>query len=196
MTPRKRYCSVGKTSILNRFAHSQFSHQYKATIGADFLEKEIAVDGEVVVLQIWDTAGQERFQSLGTSFYRGADGCVLVYDITNSNSLETVPQWREEFVSQAGVREPGKFPVVVVGNKKDLDGQRKVREGVAMQWCREHGDLPNFEVSAKDGTNVEAAFLCVSRLALSRLSKNQDFSPPIDLRSGKKKPARKCCGGS
>ncbi|KAF0721376.1 hypothetical protein AaE_010076, partial [Aphanomyces astaci] len=74
---------VGKTSLMNQYVNQKFTNQYKATIGADFLTKEIMSDEKLVTMQIWDTAGQERFQSLGVAFYRGADACVLVYDITN-----------------------------------------------------------------------------------------------------------------
>lgn len=69
--------SVGKTSLMNQYVNRKFSNQYKATIGADFLTKELTVDDRTVTMQIWDTAGQERFQSLGVAFYRGADCCVL-----------------------------------------------------------------------------------------------------------------------
>lgn len=69
--------SVGKTSLMNQYVNRKFSNQYKATIGADFLSKEVTVDDRTVTIQIWDTAGQERFQSLGVAFYRGADCCVL-----------------------------------------------------------------------------------------------------------------------
>ena len=76
--------SVGKTSLMNQFVHKRFSNQYKATIGADFLTKEIMIDDKLVTLQIWDTAGQERFQSLGVAFYRGAgqhtEGCIQCVD--------------------------------------------------------------------------------------------------------------------
>nr|ACF81381.1 unknown [Zea mays] len=77
---------VGKTSLMNQYVHKKFSQQYKATIGADFVTKEVLIEDRLVTLQIWDTAGQERFQSLGVAFYRGADCCVLVYDV-NSNRL-------------------------------------------------------------------------------------------------------------
>ena len=80
-------CSVGKTSLMNQYVNEKFSTQYKATIGADFLTKEIMLDDKLVTMQIWDTAGQERFQSLGVAFYRGADACVLVYDITNPKAI-------------------------------------------------------------------------------------------------------------
>ena len=81
---------VGKTCLLNRFVKEQFSQLYKATIGADFLSKEVVIDEKHVSLQLWDTAGQERFQSLGMAFYRGADACILVFDITNQKSFESI----------------------------------------------------------------------------------------------------------
>ena len=79
---------VGKTSLIQMFEHTRFTENFKPTIGADFSNKEITIDGKIVMLQIWDTAGQERYQSLGTAFYRGADCCFLVYDITNRRSLD------------------------------------------------------------------------------------------------------------
>ena len=85
--------SVGKTSLMNQYVHKRFSNQYKATIGADFLTKELMVDDKLVTLQIWDTAGQERFQSLGVAFYRGADSCVLTYDITDAKSFDNLDSW-------------------------------------------------------------------------------------------------------
>lgn len=92
---------VGKTSLMNQYVNNRFSTQYKATIGADFLTKDITIDNKMVTIQIWDTAGQERFQSLGVAFYRGADCCVLTYDITNSNSFKSLETWRDEFLVQA-----------------------------------------------------------------------------------------------
>src|ERR1700744_4471250 len=92
--------------------NKKFSTSYKATIGADFLTKEVTVDDRIVTLQLWDTAGQERFQSLGVAFYRGADCCVLVYDVNNSKSFETLDSWRDEFLIQAGPSGPENFPFV------------------------------------------------------------------------------------
>ena len=85
-------------------------------------------------MQIWDTAGQERFQSLGVAFYRGADSCVLVFDITNIKSFEALGQWKEEFLIQAGPANPEAFPFVVLGNKVDKDpADRRVR--CERGWC-------------------------------------------------------------
>ena len=91
---------MGKTSLMNQYVNKKFSSQYKATIGADFLTKEVVVDERLVTMQIWDTAGQERFQSLGVAFYRGADACVLVYDLTNLKSFDNCESWSAERVVQ------------------------------------------------------------------------------------------------
>ncbi len=74
--------------------------------------------------QIWDTAGQERFQSLGVAFYRGADCCVLVFDVTAPNTFKTLDSWRDEFLIQASPRDPENFPFVVLGNKIDLENRQ------------------------------------------------------------------------
>jgi Ras-related protein Rab-7A len=123
---------VGKTSLMNRYAHGKFTGQYKATIGADFLSKDdVVIDTyagrTLCTLQIWDTAGQERFQSLGAGFYRGADACLLVYDVTDPHSLDNLDHWRKEFLDQVGFGIGGgglgdasaQFPFVVLGNKID-----------------------------------------------------------------------------
>lgn len=112
---------VGKTSLMNQYVHRKFTKEYKATIGADFLTKEIQVDDTLVTLQIWDTAGQERFQSLGVAFYRGADCCVLVYDVNSMKTFEDLDNWRDEFLIQAGPRNPESFPFLVLGNKVDVE---------------------------------------------------------------------------
>merc|ERR1712002_338607 len=149
---------VGKTSLMNQYVNKKFSNQYKATIGADFLTKEVMVDDRLVTMQIWDTAGQERFQSLGVAFYRGADCCVLVYDVTMPNTFKTLDSWRDEFPIQASPRDPDNFPFVVIGNKIDLEN-RAVPTKRAQAWCQAKNDLPHFECSAKENTNVEDAFL-------------------------------------
>merc|ERR1711988_985347 len=112
---------VGKTSLMNQYVNKKFNAQYKATIGADFLTKEVTVDDRLVTMQIWDTAGQERFQSLGVAFYRGADSCVLVFDVVQPKTFDNLDSWRDEFLIQAGPRDPDNFPFVVLGNKIDVE---------------------------------------------------------------------------
>lgn len=170
---------VGKTSLMNQFVNQKFSNQYKATIGADFLAKEVEVDGQAVNLQIWDTAGQERFQSLGVAFYRGADCCVLVYDVTNQKSFDSLDSWRDEFLIQASPRDPDSFPFVVLGNKVDMESKRKVSRARAQTWAKSKNDMPCFETSARDAVNVEQAFMDLIRNALKQgsLQKADAFVP-------------------
>ncbi|XP_027365804.1 ras-related protein Rab7 isoform X1 [Abrus precatorius] len=168
---------VGKTSLMNQYVYRKFSQQYKATIGADFVTKEIQVDDKLVTLQIWDTAGQERFHSLGAAFYRGADCCVLVYDVNIHKTFDTLNNWHDEFLKQVffilvfeqgDMNDPEAFPFVLLGNKVDVDGgnSRRVTEKKAREWCASRGNIPYFETSAKEGYNVEEAFLRVAKIAL------------------------------
>ena len=161
---------VGKTSLMNQYVNQKFSNQYKATIGADFLTKEVLIDDRLVTMQIWDTAGQERFQSLGVAFYRGADCCVLVYDMTNPKSFDSLESWRDEFLIQASPRDPESFPFVVIGNKSDMESKRKVSKSKATNWCKSKNQIPYHETSAKDAVNVEAAFMEIARNALKQES--------------------------
>ncbi|KAA8494526.1 Ras-related protein Rab7 [Porphyridium purpureum] len=170
---------VGKTSLMERYVNQRFSQQYKATIGADFLSKDIELEDRMANLQIWDTAGQERYQSLGSAFYRGSDACVLVYDVTDLRSFESLETWREEFLAYAANRDPETFPLVVLGNKIDIvDRAKAVPTKRAQQWCAAKGGVPHFETSAAEDINVEAAFQLVATLALKRGEQEEEFFLP------------------
>ena len=117
------------------------------------------MDDRLVTMQLWDTAGQERFQLLGVAFYRGADCCVLVYDVNNSKSFDTLDSWRDEFLIQASPMDPESFPFVVLGNKVDVeDSKRMISSKRAQAFCQAKGGIPYFETSAKEAVNVEQAF--------------------------------------
>ncbi|KAG2455787.1 RAB7 protein, partial [Polypterus senegalus] len=178
--PATLYC-VGKTSLMNQYVNKKFSNQYKATIGADFLTKEVMVDDRLVTMQIWDTAGQERFQSLGVAFYRGADCCVLVFDVTTPNTFKTLDSWRDEFLIQASPRDPENFPFVVLGNKIDLEN-RQVTTKRAQGWCQSKNNIPYFETSAKEAINVEQAFQTIARNALKQESEVDSYDFPDQIK--------------
>ncbi|XP_056107470.1 ras-related protein Rab-7a isoform X5 [Rhinichthys klamathensis goyatoka] len=117
---------VGKSSFMTRFVDHRFTKLYRATIGVDFLAKEVTIDKRSVILQlflhqIWDTAGTERFHSLGTALYRGAHCCLLVFDVTSSVSFDALDVWKKEFLVQAFPSDATAFPFIVLGNKIDLD---------------------------------------------------------------------------
>ncbi|KAH3714397.1 Ras family [Pelomyxa schiedti] len=166
---------VGKTSLMDQYVNQKFSQNYRATVGADFLTKEVMVDGRLVTMQIWDTAGQERFRSLGVAFYRGADCCVLVFDVTTPKTFESLENWVGEFLIQAAPFEPQSFPFVVIGNKIDLPS-RAITASEAMAWCKSKGNITYFETSAKESINVEQAFQMIARNAMTERD-NEPFTP-------------------
>ncbi|KAG1949294.1 ras-related protein Rab-7a [Pimephales promelas] len=145
---------------------------------------------------IWDTAGQERFQSLGVAFYRGADCCVLVFDVTAPNTFKTLDSWRDEFLIQASPRDPENFPFVVLGNKIDLEN-RQVTTKRAQAWCQSKNNIPYFETSAKEAINVEQAFQTIARNALKQETEVElynEFPEPIKLdRNDRAKPSAETC---
>jgi Ras-related protein Rab-7A len=186
---------VGKTSLMNQYVNKKFSNQYKATIGADFLTKEVQVEDRLVTMQIWDTAGQERFQSLGVAFYRGADCCVLVYDVNVMKSFDNLDNWREEFLIQASPSDAENFPFVVLGNKVDVDGgnSRVVSEKKAKAWCAAKGGIPYFETSAKEDFNVDAAFQCIAKNALKNETEEEIYLPDtIDVNASRPQKTSGC----
>ncbi|NWU29544.1 RAB7B protein, partial [Dyaphorophyia castanea] len=156
---------VGKTSLLHQYVHKTFYEDYRTTLGASILTKVLAVDNSALKLQIWDTGGQERFRSMVSTFYKGSDGCVLAFDVTDRESFEALDNWRDDFLEKVIPREQD-FPMVVLGNKIDLS-DRQVPEETASAWCKEK-DIPYFEVSAKNNINVAEAFETLAKQALSR----------------------------
>ncbi|KAI9345971.1 rab family small GTPase [Pilaira anomala] len=192
---------VGKTSLRNQYIHKKFTNAYKATIGADFITKEVETDdGKKVMLQIWDTAGQERFQSLGVAYYRGADACILVYDVNNFLSFQHLERWREDFLKQSSLpnEEARHFPLLMIGNKIDID-DRVVSRRQARAWAEIHSSdkmqIPCFEASAKNGDNVEKAFAHIAKMVKIPqmeldMADNNSFSLTTDSRSTK---TSRCC---
>ena len=182
---------VGKSSLIQRFVSNKFDPSLFHTIGVEFLNKDLEVDGVRYTLQIWDTAGQERFKSLRTPFYRGSDCCLLTFAIADAQSFQNIAMWRKEFLYYADVKDPERFPFVVIGNKCDLDAERVVNISDAKQWCHDNGGLPYFDTSAKDARNVDAAFKeAIRKVAASNLpAPKQDYT--VDL-SGSNTSSR-CC---
>ncbi|NWI18292.1 RAB7B protein, partial [Crypturellus soui] len=154
---------VGKTSLLHQYVHKTFYEDYRTTLGASILTKVVAVDNTPLKLQIWDTGGQERFRSMVSTFYKGSDGCMLAFDVTDRESFESLENWRDDFLEKVIPRELD-FPMVVLGNKIDIC-DRQVSEELASAWCKDKA-IPYFEVSAKNGVNVAQAFETLAKQAL------------------------------
>ena len=162
--------SVGKSALLNYFSHHKFQPNYRPTVPTEFYSKDIFIDDIAVTLQIWDTAGDERFRSVSRSFYKGSHGCILVYDITSSESFQALDYWKEDFESTVRAGELDKPSFVLVGNKSDLEEERKVPKEQAMEWCKRNGNIVYLEASALKQTNVVEVFVTIAREAMKEIS--------------------------
>ena len=144
--------SVGKTSIIHRFKYDQFEDNYNATIGIDFITQKMYIEERVITLNLWDTAGQEKFKSLIPSYIKDSQTVVVVYDITNRDSYESVDKWMQD---ARALRDESQALIVMAGNKADLDNddQRQVTKEEAEAFAKEK-DIMFFEISALNGQNV------------------------------------------
>jgi len=194
---------VGKSCVLLRFADDSFTESYITTIGVDFRFRTINVNGKNVKLQIWDTAGQERFRTITSAYYRGADGIVLVYDSTDRESFEHVDSWLQEvnkYANETTVK-------VLIGNKSDKNDERKVSVDEGKSKAESLG-LSFVETSAKDSTNIEDAFMMISKqlvemreksaaaaAAIASSSRSTSTSLQLTASEAANKISSTCCSG-
>ncbi|XP_031985174.1 ras-related protein Rab-37 isoform X2 [Corvus moneduloides] len=184
---------VGKTCFLLQFKDGAFlSGTFIATVGIDFRNKVVAVDGVKVKLQIWDTAGQERFRSVTHAYYRDAQALLLLYDITSKMSFDNIRAWLTEIHEYA----QKDVVIMLLGNKADVSSERAVRTEDGASLAREYG-VPFMETSAKTGMNVELAFLAIAKELKQRAVQPLDeprFQIHDYIESQKKKSS--CCAFS
>lgn len=159
--------SVGKSTILKRLVEEKFYEDIHATIGVEIFSYSLKAGNENVKLQIWDTAGLERFRSIATAYFRHAVGAVLVFDLTNSYSFKTLNKWINEITSLCA---PNAY-IVLVGNKNDLEGDRKVTEAEAQEFARRNNIL-YLETSAKTGSNIKVIFERLAQGITNRIKEN------------------------
>jgi len=166
---------VGKSCLLLRFADHTYTESYISTIGVDFKIRTITTrDEKTIKLQIWDTAGQERFRTITSSYYRGAHGIIVVYDVTDQESFNNVKQWLNEIERYACE----KVNKLLVGNKCDLVSKKAVSYEVAKAFA-DKLDIPFLETSAKAATNVEKAFLTMADEIKNNITTNTVTAPGI-----------------
>ncbi|XP_075069572.1 ras-related protein Rab-10-like isoform X1 [Mixophyes fleayi] len=184
--------NVGKTCIVSRYTENTIP-SYISTVGIDFKTKTIQIDDTELKLQIWkmffrDTAGQERFHTLSVSYFRGAQGFVLVYDITNPNSFENTSLWMKDIKMKAGEE----VEVVLLGNKCDMEDKREVSKERGEKLAWEHG-IPFFETSAKENINIENAFFILSEAIYAKRSSLLIDRSVVNLQESKKNPSCLAC---
>ena len=141
--------SVGKTSIMFRFSDDVFSHTFIPTIGIDFKIKTVEIDGKPIKLQIWDTSGQERFDAITRSYYRGAMGIILVYDLTLNKSFTRIEKWIRNIQENAG----DDVEKVLLANKCDMENNRLISKESGEELAMDYG-MKFYETSAKTNINI------------------------------------------
>jgi small GTP-binding protein len=187
---------VGKTNLINRFASDKFDTNSKATIGVEFVYKTLKINKEVIKVEVWDTAGQERYRAITSSYYKGAKGAIIVYDITNEDSFNNVESWINE-VTKKGKTD---MQFLLVGNKKDLINDRKVTEQKGIDKAKEL-NMNLFEASALEKTNVNEAFNYLVKEIYLNIRKEKNINTNNDEKIGQggialntnKKKRKKCC---
>ncbi|CAI2376675.1 unnamed protein product [Moneuplotes crassus] len=184
---------VGKSSLLLRFADDTFTDNFMPTIGVDFKIRTLEVDGRTIKLQIWDTAGQERFKTITSSYYKGAHGIIVVYDITDKESFKNIDNWMTEVEKHASEN----VSRILVGNKCDMDESRQVSTDEGKELADQY-NIRFMETSAKESSFVEEAFTLMTKEIKSRVVHTDQRKPSgtgKKLTAPKKKIEKKS-GGS
>ena len=145
--------SVGKTNMLSRYISNEYDPNSQSTIGVELSTKTFTFDKDEVKVQIWDTAGQEKYRSITSSYYKGAQGCLLVYDITRKDTFDNIDKWFSELKSSTN----NEINAILVGNKCDLSDKREITIEEAQKKAKLF-NVAFMETSALDGTNIEKAF--------------------------------------
>ena len=146
-------CAVGKSNILSKYSKNIFNKSSKSTIGVELVTKYFKYDNKIIKVNIWDTAGQERFTSIITTYYKGAKGALLVYDITRKKTFDNIDNWLKELISINS----NKMSVSLIGNKSDLSLLRQVSKNDAQKKADKFG-IKFYETSALDSSNIKKAF--------------------------------------
>ena len=181
--------TVGKTSILKSYFDSEFKSTYLATVGVDFYTKDIEISNKIVRVKVWDTAGQERYKSLSNNYFKNAQGIILVFDLNNRDTFNSLKDWLISIHDNVG--KDSNIQIVVLGNKVDL--KREVLKNEGEEFCSSQGkDFKYFETSAKNGLNIKESFnyLITSTLKslhkiresdIENFSKKKDINNLIDI---------------
>ena len=171
--------SVGKSCLLTRFADDQFTENYVTTIGVDFRFKTMIVMDKIVKVQVWDTAGQERYRSITNAYYRGAEGILIVFDVTKKESFENIQNWINEVTVYTGKD----VIMICLGNKNDL---KKYIDNKEINEFKKKTGLEIINVSAKTGDGVEDAFKhIIESLIKKSMNKEEEKNKGINLGENK-----------
>jgi len=189
--------TVGKTSILSRYTNGEFNPHYLATVGLDFFKKDEIFDGKTIRIKIWDTAGQERYKSLTQGYFRNAEGIMIVYDVSNSDSFHNLKYWIQSIKTHINI-DNEHVPAIIIGNKIDIF-DREVTKEQAEKFAKEE-NLEYFETSAKNGKGIEECIRFLIKKVLKISEKEEKVEKEyikIEQENTKKNKVKnkldKCC---
>ena len=179
--------SVGKTCFLMRYIENTFTDIHLSSIGIDYKLKNVTLEnGDEAKIQIWDTAGQDRYKSITKSYVRGANGIILIFDVTNKKSFEGIQNWIKQIKDQVS----SKVSVALVANKVDDKENREISADEGMKLAKENG-YPYYEASAKEGINIEECFGdIIKQIAENYGNPEENESRKLE---NKKKENKGCC---
>ena len=195
--------AVGKSSLLKMYSEKKFEATHMATLGLDFVSKTYTpkTGGDDMQVKIWDTAGQERFRTLTLSFYKQAQGVVLCFDVTNQKSFDNVRMWFEQIESHADAG----IAKILVGNKVDLEDERKITSEQAKSMAESQG-MKYYDASAKENINIDVFMEdlmnqvytnkfggSVPQRETIKITKKKADNGASGDGSGDAKPKKKCC---
>ena len=179
---------VGKSCFLNMFSDGAVVDDYIATIGVDFASKVILIDNLDVKIQIWDTSGQKRFSTIVSSYFRGAAGIIIMFDITDKKTFDDCHDWLGQVKSRCG----DDVQLLLVGNKLDLETERQVELNDAEDFAAKE-NLEYLEISARDRSDVEGAVIDLARMVrISKASSTNKSDTETALPVSDKEKAQ-CC---
>ena len=191
--------SVGKTNIISRYTSDTVNKGSLFTIGVELCQKSLKIKDKYAKIELWDTAGQERFFSITSQYFRGSDGCFIVYDITNQNSFEKIDKWVGALKRECAE----KISIVLIGNKCDLEEKRVITKNMGMEKAKTL-QCPFFETSALSNCNIDEAVKTMIDIIYAKNEnkikntnrysyRDDNQSEMLSEKKGKKRRRKKCC---
>lgn len=181
--------NVGKTCLLRKYKNDEFQDSIMSTIGIDTVSKRIVLDDKNIMLNIWDTAGQERFFSITKSYYRNADGILLIFDLVDDRTFSSVDRWYKNIKEESG-----DTPLFLVGNKKDLVDDESFKKQESRFLAKSKSLNTHFyATSAKNGLNVSKIFEDMALMLMKGAGGKAEPQDVVNVNSTRKMKRRFCC---